>query len=488
MGRTTNNSCLLPNALRKRRHIPSQRHSNLGREHCVSCSESATEWSDTELPTTATLPPAKPAPDSPMSVVLIHCHDLGRHLGCYGAKVASPNLDTLAGQSIVMTDAHATAPLCSPSRGSLFTGLYPHRNGIIGLAHHGFEYASGVATLPHILRDNGYVTALFGMQHETLHPETLGFTWRDTSRTDCDWVAEKSAGWLTTQNERQTPFLLVAGFEEAHRPFVDRAASGDDPHPDVVTLPPDVPDSDVVRRDFADLHASIRRADRSVGKILSAVDDETWVVFFTDHGLAMPRMKSTLYSRGTEIALMIRPPRSSTIPRRYYRDMFSGVDLLPTLCDLLGLPIPTDIDGFSHAAHFLDHSGAPRSEVYMEKSFHDSYDPIRAVRSHDFAFIRHYRPGPRSHMSKDVARSVSGLACGDNSQREVQELYDLRVDPFETVNVADDPGYADVVATMSAKLSDWQVRTRDAVQEVDEGERLMRIIKQSRTGRGTSTP
>jgi arylsulfatase A-like enzyme len=73
------------------------------------------------------------------NVLLVHWHDLGRYLGVYGhADVSSPRLDQLAGEGILFTRAHATAPLCSPSRGSLFTGRYPQSNGLVGLAHHGW--------------------------------------------------------------------------------------------------------------------------------------------------------------------------------------------------------------------------------------------------------------------------------------------------------------------------------------------------------------
>lgn len=106
------------------------------------------------------------------NVLIIHWHDLGRHLASYGvAGVNSPNLDRLAAEGIRFTDAHATAPLCSPSRGSLFSGRYPHNNGLIGLAHHGWEYHAEVQTLPQILSDNGWYTSLFGMQHETAYPK-----------------------------------------------------------------------------------------------------------------------------------------------------------------------------------------------------------------------------------------------------------------------------------------------------------------------------
>src|SRR6201992_309424 len=102
------------------------------------------------------------------NVLIVHWHDLGRYLGAYGhPDVSSPRLDGLSAQSILFTSAHATAPLCSPARGSFFTGRYPQSNGLVGLAHHGWEYRTGVQTLPQILSESGWHSALFGMQHET---------------------------------------------------------------------------------------------------------------------------------------------------------------------------------------------------------------------------------------------------------------------------------------------------------------------------------
>ena len=105
-------------------------------------------------------------------------HDLGRHLHCYGAgSVASPNLDLLAAGGVRFDLAFATAPQCSSSRASLATGRYPHNNGVMGLAHHGFDWEldPGVPHAAAVLADLGFETHLFGSQHVSMHPERLGF-------------------------------------------------------------------------------------------------------------------------------------------------------------------------------------------------------------------------------------------------------------------------------------------------------------------------
>src|SRR5690348_8763111 len=168
------------------------------------------------------------------NVLLVHWHDLGRYLGVYGhPDVSSPCLDALARDGILFTDAYATAPLCSPSRGSLFTGRYPQSNGLIGLAHHGWEYRPGVRTLPRILSESGYHTTLFGMQHETSFPSRLGFDEFDVSNSYCEYVVDRAVQWLSDPPD--APFLLTTGFFETHRPYPhDRYDPAD---PDAVTVP-----------------------------------------------------------------------------------------------------------------------------------------------------------------------------------------------------------------------------------------------------------
>ena len=296
------------------------------------------------------------------NVLIVHWHDLGRYLGTYGhTDVSSPRLDQLAAESILFTRAHATAPLCSPSRGSLFTGRYPQNNGLVGLAHHGWEYRAGVRTLPHILSESGWYTALFGMQHETSYPSKLGFDEFDVSNSYCEYVVEHATRWLTDPPKQ--PFLLTAGFFETHRPYPrDRYEPAD---ADDVVVPDYLPDTHDIRQDLAEFYGSISVADAAVGRLLDTLDHTgldriTWVVFMTDHGPALPRAKSTLYDAGTGIAMIVRPPRNAAHEPQVYDELFSGVDLLPTLLDLLGVDIPAEIDGMSHAR---DLRTAPRRQV-----------------------------------------------------------------------------------------------------------------------------
>lgn len=415
-------------------------------------------------------------------MLFVHWHDLGRYLGVYGqAAVSSPRLDQLAGEGILFTRAHATAPLCSPSRGSLFTGRYPQSNGLVGLAHHGWEYRSDVRTLPQIMSEYGWYSVLFGMQHETSYPSRLGFDEFDVSNSYCEYVVDRTQQWLRDYGAGR-PFLLTAGFFETHRPYPhDRYQPADAA---TVDTPDYLPDTVEVRQDLADFYGSIATADAAVGRILdtlaeTGLDASTWVVFLTDHGAAFPRAKSTLYEAGTGIAMIIRPPTGTATTPKVYDDLFSGVDLLPTLLDLLGIAEQDDIEGISHAGALLAHDDtAPvRDHLYTTKTYHDSFDPIRAIRTKDFSYIENYAHRPLLDLPWDIEESPSGHAVAPlvKAPRPERELYDLRVDPTETNNLLAGDGLdgADAIATdLAVRLHDWRQQTGDVIPSDFAGSRI----------------
>ena len=420
------------------------------------------------------------------NVLIVHWHDLGRHLGAYGHQdVSSPRLDRLAAEGILFTRAHATAPLCSPSRGSLFTGRYPQSNGLVGLTHHGWEYRAGVRTLPQMLSESGWYSALFGMQHETSYPNRLGFDEFDVSNSYCEYVVDKVTEWLrdgTAARSRQ-PFLLTAGFFETHRPYPpERYQPADDA---AVELPDYLPDTPDVRKDLAAFYGSIAAADAAVGQLLdtlseTGLDTSTWVVFFTDHGPALPRAKSTLYDAGTGIAMIVRPPTNRGVTPGVYDDLFSGVDLVPTLLELLGLDVPTDVEGMSHASTLLAQHQQPhpvRDHVYTTKTYHDSFDPIRAIRTKEYSYIENYVPRRLLDLPWDIEESPSGRAVAPfvTAPRPERELYDLRADPAETNNLLTSDHserVARIATDMAVRLQDWRQRTDDVIPSDFAGSRI----------------
>ncbi|MDR2997875.1 MAG: sulfatase [Microbacterium sp.] len=412
-------------------------------------------------------------------IVLFHCHDLGRWLPTYGMPaVPAPQISAFADQSVVFDDAHAAAPLCSPSRGALFTGMPPYRNGIQGLAHDGWRYRAGVATLPERLEPLGYHTALIGLQHENVDPTVLGFAEYPGQgflpRTA--QVVEAASSWLQglVPRAERKPIFLTVGVWEVHRPW---------PAPDYtpadqasVDVPGFLPDNADTRADIADFYGSIAQLDAGFSALLGAIsstigDENTMIVFTTDHGAAFPRAKSTLYDAGTGVALMVRPPAAWQVDPHRVPELVIHQDLLPTFLEIAGdagphdrelegrsiLPLITGTDG-----------GSPTSErmVFTSKTYHDSYDPKRAVRTSDYVYIRNYSEGPMLELPADLEGSRTRKGLGDEhlAPRSEEELYDRRIDPFELDDVAGQDAYADVRARLAEALHDRLVSIGDPVE------------------------
>lgn len=410
------------------------------------------------------------------NILLIHWHDLGRWLGAYGRRrVGSPNVDALAAEGVRFDQAYCTAPLCSPARGSLFTGRYPHSNGLMGLAHVGWEYAANERTLPMELGRAGYRTTLIGLQHESSDSAGIGFDEVQELTAPEQYaapVAELASIHLRDQACRRRPFFLTVGLFEPHRPYPGELY--DPPDPAEVEIPPFLPDTPDVRADLAGFHGAIAAADRATGRVLDALDDagltdETVVVFTTDHGMAFPRAKSTLYDPGIEVALAVRLPGGAGRRGLATSQLVSHVDVMPTLLELAGAEVPERVQGVSLAPWLRGGTGTERDAIYAEKNWHDpdQYDPMRCVRTRRYKYIRSFEPRPRIGVPGDIAGSPSSSVLGawDKEERPAVELYDLVADPLERRNLAGDPSVADVERDLAWRLASWRERTQDPLLE-----------------------
>jgi N-sulfoglucosamine sulfohydrolase len=412
--------------------------------------------------------------------VMITCHDLGRHLGCHGASVASPRLDALARSGALFRNAFTTSPGCSPARGALATGRYPHSIGLLGLAHPPYSWDLHPQEQPiaALLGKNGYRTHLFGLQHISPRVERLGFgrVHIDTGRTPGTTVAEQVEATLATDVD--TPFYLEVNLEEAHRPY-DRGdsepADGSRSQPEAdagdshrVEVPPYLPDTEESRAEMAAVGRVIARADGAVGRILDALDGagfrtQTAVVFTSDHGLAMPRAKCTLYDPGLEVTLMVRLPGATGRPPSQIDGLVSTVSVMPTLCEIAGVAVPETVHGRSLVPLLRGGEGGD-SEIFAEKTFHTYYDPMRAIRTTRHKLIRNFETTPAVEIPTDIRRSPIVQAnpgrFGRGLHPEV-ELYDLEEDPFETTNLGDSEAHAALRRELDERLLGWMVATGD---------------------------
>ncbi len=422
-------------------------------------------------------------------VLLIHCHDLGRHLGLYGAAtVSSPRLDAFAADAVVADRMFTTAPQCSPSRAGLFTGRYPHANGVLGLTHDGFDWDLH-ADEQHIaarLHRDGYRTELIGMHHESrTRPDRdvaarLGF---DRVRTGglADQVAAAAVDALDRCASEPQPFYLQVGFTEPHRLSGRRDAPGvmgflgDHIEPDTsrgVGVPGYLADTPSAREEFAELQGAIRLMDDAVGRVLDHLDrlglaDDTITIFTTDHGLAVPRAKCSLYDPGLEVAFLVRWPTGGWAGGRRLDDLLLNLDIVPTLIDALGLDSDgPPVQGRSFLPLLPGGTGAAaeRPAIFGEMTYHDYYDPRRSVRTERYKLIANFSSAP---LFMDPSQSwlrrctpVTG-PNGNIGSHPMVELYDLADDPFELTDRAADPALADVRAGLLTALGRWMADTRD---------------------------
>lgn len=399
---------------------------------------------------------------APKNIVYIHSHDTGRIVEPYGYPVPTPQLNKLAGESVLFERMFCANPTCSPSRAALLTGQHPHSCGQFGLAHRGFEMPSFDRHIVRHLAAHGYTTAMSGIQHVAAPhgPESavrIGYDEYLGSEKEAETVA---ARWL--EGRPSSPFFLSCGFRETHRPFpepddVDRAGGH---------VAPGYPDDPALREDFAAYRKSARILDEKIGVVLEALDradlaDETIVLCTTDHGIPFPEMKCTLKDAGIGVMAFLRIP--GVEPRRV-DGLASHVDLFPTFCDLLEIPHPAWLQGTSLMPLVDGSAESVRDEVFSEINFHSAHEPVRAVRTDRYKLIRRY-----DNRSKQVLPNVADggskeyfLAHGWNDGPPPAEaLYDTKVDPYEQTNRVDDLALAAVHGELCARLDRWMRETAD---------------------------
>jgi arylsulfatase A-like enzyme len=403
------------------------------------------------------------------NILLVICHDLGRRLGCYGGPVRSPNLDRAACDGVVFTNYFCTAAQCSPSRGSIITGRFPHRNGLMGLAHIGWELNDGENTLPMYLNQTGYSTHLFGLQHESADPSRLGYQHlhlHEGSGAARVAAAEVAAFLRHAARTADTPFYACVGIGEPHRPYHRPGYPADDP--EQVQPLPYLPDRPGIRDDLAHLDGLISAVDEAISQILAALEEtglsgNTLFIFTTDHGIAMPRAKGTCYDPGIETALIMR------LPGRFARgvqrgELLSNVDLLPTLLELAGCEIPRDLDGYSFLPLLTGGSYRPRDHIFIEMTWHDKYNPMRGIRTQAYKYVCNFGDRPLVFLPLDVYLGRAGEEVRDEfyaCSRPAEELYDLGDDPLEQRNLAADPSHCAALEELRRRVQEWMELTGD---------------------------
>jgi N-sulfoglucosamine sulfohydrolase len=402
------------------------------------------------------------------NIVYIISHDTGRHIGPYGKKVNTPALNQLADEGIRFDQYFCSQPQCSPSRASILTGKYGHNHGMMGLAHMGFSINKENVTLPSELVNNGYETHLFGFSHESIDGERnavkLGYeNYWEVPGNASKKVTDTFVEFLKNQYSDK-PLFLSLGFEETHRPF-DTFVADDQEN---IDIPPYLPDTPEVRHDVAQFQGSVKEMDRAIARIISALkenglEENTLIIYTTDHGIAFPRAKGTLKDSGLETALIMRFPKGFNKEGVVVENLLCNIDLMPTLLDLIGADIPANIDGRSFLPLLLDQEYEPRDHFFCEQTWHDRYHPMRGIRTKQYKYVRNFEDGPNVYLPFDLHESPSGKVVRNNYYvpNKPEELYDLEVDPLEENNVIDIEEYMEIAKLLRERVLTWMTETND---------------------------
>src|SRR3954447_19440925 len=318
------------------------------------------------------------------NVLYLHSHDTGRYVQPYGYPVPTPNIQHLADQGVLFRQAFCAAPVCSASRAALLTGQSSHGAGMLGLAHRGYRLTHPERHIVHVLRDAGYWSGLIGEQDVSADPRDVGYDHVvEVDSTKVSDVAPAATRLIADRAEVDQPFFLSVGFFETHREYFEPSSVRDA----LYSRPPEnIVDSAKTRRDMASFRASARSLDQGVGTVLNALEehdlvDDTLVILTTDHGLAFPDAKCTMYDRGIGVLLILRGTTGGFVGGQVHDALVSQLDLYPTICDVAGIDPPPWLEGTSMVPLVRGDVATIRDEVFAEVTYHAAYEPQRAIRT-----------------------------------------------------------------------------------------------------------
>ena len=423
----------------------------------------------------------KPTATRP-NILWLTLEDVNCHFGCYGDSYATtPNIDRLAKEGIRYTNAIAGASVCTPCRSTLITGMYSVTLGSQHLRSP-IRLPKEVRCFPELLRRAGYYCTNNVKQDYNF--ECPPGVWDESS---------PRAHWRNRPDGH--PFFAVFNTMVTHQ---SRVRMSDDEFakeiaalepvtrhdPATVPLPPYYPDTPGIRKEMARYYDMISAADRWVGKHLQELADaglkeDTIVFVFGDNGAGIPRHKRALYDTGVRVPLLIWFPKkfahlAPAQPGSVVSEIVSFVDFAPTILRLAGVEPPELMQGQA----FLGTHGGSRLHAYL---FRDRVDEVfelsRGVRDQQFKYIRNFMPHrpymeiseycEPAQMVRDLRRlAAEGQLSGPaalylRETKPIEELYDLKNDPYELHNLTADPKYAQILQRMRQELRTYVLSLRD---------------------------
>ncbi|MDO8545210.1 MAG: sulfatase [Opitutaceae bacterium] len=442
------------------------------------------------------------AAERPLNLLIITMDDMScDSVGVYGCKLkgTTPNMDRLASESLRFNHAFVQVGNCMPSRNVMYSGCYPHNNGVEGF------YQVKNPKHPHIsdlLKAAGYFT---GIRHKVSHstPYYPYPAWdveldkllegkHATPKNPESYYLSAKYG-MSEAKKAGKPFFLNLNIADPHKPFYNERGEGDPNVPSrvftagEVPVPGFLPDDPEVRRELAQYYSTVRRGDDSLGYILRALEesgekDRTLLVFLSDHGMPLPFAKTQLYFHSTRTPWMVRWPGVTKPGSVDDRHLISAVDMLPTILDVLGRSHPKGMDGRSFAPVLRGETQEGRD--YMVAEYNENAGgnrhPMRSIITKEYGYLFN----PWSNGERMMATATKGtityrrmqvLAKTDSDvrarlnlfdHRVLEEMYNYTTDPDALKNLIDDPKHRAERERLTKLLDAWMVKTGDPMLDI----------------------
>jgi len=395
----------------------------------------------------------------------------------------TPNLMEFAQQGMLFTSAFTSTALCSPTRQQLYTGLFPVRNG----AYPQHSVANkGTKSVVHYFKDLGYRVALAGKRHiapASVYPfEFVGEDIRgDEGKTTfgIEGVEE------FIKRDKTQPFFLIIASNNSHGPWTRGDRSLYDA--DKLNIPPFLVDSPDFRKSMVNYYAEITDLDSEFGLVDEVLKrnneySDTITIFTSEQGSGMPFAKYTTYDAGLKTAFMMRWPekiKAGSVSNA----MIQYVDVVPTLIELAGGKVPSNIDGQSFISVLQGIKNEHREYSYgihTTRNVLEGNDyPIRSVRSKRYKLILNLmHESEFSNLTTASLKKEQGtlwewqdLGKQGNQwaksrvdsylRRPEVEFYDVIDDPFETHNLANEEKFKPLIAEHMIELASWMKQQGD---------------------------
>lgn len=405
-------------------------------------------------------------------------------LGCYGGQAKTPHIDQLATEGMLFEKCFQAAPMCSPTRHNIYTGLYPVRSG--AYPNHTFV-KEGTKSLSHYLKPLGYRVALSGKTH--ISPRDIFKFEYSAKGNNPDMAVIESL--MVESKKKGTPFCLLACSNEPHAPW-DKGDTSQYP-PAKVELPSNLVDTPETREGYSKYLAEITYYDQQVGDVLALLKkhglaENTLVVVTSEQGSEFPFAKWTCYDAGLQSAMIARWPGKIAAGKKS-KAMVEYVDLCPTFIEVAGGKIPEGLDGKSFLPVLKGEKQEHKKHVFGMMTTRgiingSEHYGIRSVRSETHKLIVNLTPDVEFRniaMKTPFFLSWEALAKKGDARaiylvnrfkrRPAIELYNVVTDPLETKNIAGKEENSEIIKSLRKELNEWMLEQGDLGQatEMDAG-------------------